>query len=81
MGLISASRGKWPSGELPVRTLQRAGLSAGRWMLHNSRRRQLGGMWEMRGGGGSEGEGLEVVPRHESQGDKMGSVDTNLRKS
>ena len=57
-----ASGGKWPSRELPVRTLQCAGLSTGRWMLHNSRRRHLGGMWGMRGGGGGSdegGEGLE----------------------
>lgn len=50
VGLMFASGGKWPSRELPVRTLQCAGLSTGRWMLHNSRRRHLGGMWEMRGG-------------------------------
>lgn len=53
----------------------------GRWMLHNSRRRPLGGMWEMRGGGSENegGEGLKlsasvpaVVSRHESQADEMG---------
>lgn len=79
VGLMFASGGKWLSRELPVRALQCAGLSTGQWMLHNSRRRHLGGMWEMRGRriGGGGGEGLEqrasvTVPRHESQADKMG---------
>ena len=62
-----ASGGKWPSGELPVRTLQCAGLSTGRWMLHNSRRRHLGGMWGMRGGEADqrmrEERGWSTAPR------------------
>ena len=83
VGLMFASGGKWPSRELPVRTLQCAGLSTGRWMLHNSRRRHLGGMWGMRGGeadqrmreerGWSRSASVTVVvPRRESQADKMG---------
>lgn len=73
-----ASGGKWPSGELPVRTLQFAGRPMDvTQQQETSPRRNVG---NERGGGGSEdegGEGLEqsasvtvVVPRRESQADK-----------